>query len=416
MNLRLSACLATIFLAVANAAVSAAVPVISEDYKLRPIASPDAAFGRDVAIASGLVVVGDTGNSTNGFQTGAAYVFDANTGSQLRELHQSDPSLRDAFGVSVSVSDDWTVVGANAFLDRNFRGGSAYVFSSATGQQVHRLQPADTFVGDLFGTSVAVNGDTVLVGTDYFSDLTPRAGSAYVFDAATGGQVRKLLPNDSAVGNFFGRSVEVDGSQAIVGAIAAAGATPRAGAAYLFDLATGSQTRKLTASDGYNSQGFGNSVSIQNGIAVIGAPGRTGAMATTGSAYVFDMASGQQLFKLQSPSPLAGDQFGSSVSISNGMILVGAPSTENAGDTTGGGFLFDASTGALVEILLSSDAAHFDGLGSNVALNGNQAAMTAPGDDWDASRAGAAYLFTIVPEPTALALTTMLAGYGMMRR
>lgn len=400
-----------------SSGLSSALDPTLEDFKVRPLSSPNANFGYDVDLGGGLLVAGDNGNSLEGFNAGAAFVFNADTGSQLFELHPTDAAARDNFGVAVAISDGQIVVGANAANERAVRGGAAYVFDAATGLQTHKLQPADSFVGDLFGTSVAIGEGSIVVGTDYLSDRVPRPGAAYVFDAATGAQAKKLLPNDSANRDFFGRSVAIDGNVAIVGAIGARGATTLSGAAYVFDLTTGAQSLKLMASDGFSFQNFGDSVAVDNGVIVVGALGTTGREGTSpGSAYVFDLLTGNQLFKLVSPTPAVGDQFGMSVAISEGRILVGSSLSKEFGDAGGAGYLFDAATGELLEVLLSSDVARFDGLGGSVAMEGNTAVLGATGDEWSASQSGSAYMFTTIPEPTALALVTMLAGCGMMGR
>ena len=98
------------------------------------------------------------------------------------------------------------------------------------------------------------------------------------------------------------------------------------------------QTHKLTAVDAEASDGFGISVSISGGIAIVGAPGDNDAGTGSGSAYLFNVATGQQLHKLTADDGAAGDEFGGSVGLSGGIAIVGAPGT---GLGSGSAYVFE---------------------------------------------------------------------------
>ncbi len=156
------------------------------------------------------------------------------------------------------------------------------------GDQLAKLLADDGAAGDRFGYSVAISGTTAVVGAYEDEDNGYRSGSAYLFDISDPAnpiQLFKLLPDDGAEGDWFGRSVAISGTNAIIGS--SSGVT---GSAYLFDTDTGQQIAKLLAKDGAAGDDFGRSVAISGATAIIGAPGDDDNGDRSGSAYVFDAA------------------------------------------------------------------------------------------------------------------------------
>ena len=231
------------------------------------------------------------------------------------------------------------------------------------------------------------------------------SGSAYLFDVATGDQLFKLTADDTMPNDHFGSSVGIDDGIAIVGAWQGDTTTYDTGAVYLFDIATGEQIRKLEADDAEFEDAFGVSVSMSGGIAIVGAPGTFGDL---GSAHLFDVATGRQIRKLTADDESVGDQFGISVSISGGMAIVGAFLDDDAciGDPdcdSGSAYLFDVSdpeNAFQLQKLTAGDAAAADSFGLSLALSGETAVVAAMGDD-DACpenpscNSGSAYVFAL---------------------
>ena len=216
------------------------------------------------------------------------------------KLTASDGAADDRFGVSVAVSGDVVVVGA---YGANGNQGSAYVFvKPVTGQpsmtQTAKLTASDGAAYDLFGCSVAVSGDVVVVGA---YGANGEQGSAYVFVKPPGGwattsaYTAKLTASDGAGSDYFGHSVAVSGDVVVVGAYGDdIGANLGQGSAYVFVkppggwATTSAYTAKLTASDGAAGDGFGVSVAVSGGVVVVGAYGDDiGANDAQGSAYVY---------------------------------------------------------------------------------------------------------------------------------
>ncbi len=144
------------------------------------------------------------------------------------------------------------------------------------GDQVAKLLANDGAANDNFGRSVAISGATVIVGAFGNDDNGSVSGSAYLFDTTTGLQIAKLLPNDGAAGDVFGVSVAISGTTAIVGAWGDDDNGDISGSAYHFDITTGRQIAKLLPNDGAAGDAFGISVAISGApgkeVAIVGAP------------------------------------------------------------------------------------------------------------------------------------------------
>ena len=178
---------------------------------------------------------------------------------------------------------------------------SAFVAAIASGQAIHedhKLVASDAASGDEFGRAVAVSGSTAIIGARYDDDHGSNAGSAYLFDVNSGQQLAKLTAADLQTNDQFGYAVAIDGVHAIVGAFGDDDTGTDSGAAYIFDARTGQQRLKLTASDAQPGDQFGYSVAICGNYAIVGARGDDDAGNDSGSAYIFDVGTGLQRFKL----------------------------------------------------------------------------------------------------------------------
>ncbi|MEE9129389.1 MAG: FG-GAP repeat protein [Phycisphaerales bacterium] len=169
----------------------------------------------------------------------AAY---ADLGDQLFKLLADDGALGDEFGSSVAISGAIAIVGAYRDTDNGFQSGFAYLFDTTTGRQIAKLLPDDGAVGDFFGYSVAISGATAIVGAWADDDNGSQSGSAYLFGIATGAQLAKILPDDGARGDYFGLSVAMSGARgkevAMVGAYHHDDNGSNSGSAYLSDASS----------------------------------------------------------------------------------------------------------------------------------------------------------------------------------
>ncbi len=262
-------------------------------------------FGISVSLDGNTLVAGASLDSTPTLNTGSAYVFtrSAGTWSQQQRLIASDAATGDQFGTAVSISGERVVVGApkdtNAFGNQ---AGGAYAFTRNTGvwTQTTKLSPPTGTSEDEFGTSVAINGTSAIIGQPFFNGVAgSNSGRASVFLETTGtwNFQAHLLASDGAADDFFGHSVAISGDLAVVGAyVDDLTAVVNAGSAYVYRR-TGSswaQLDKYIASDAALNDNFGFGVALAGGTAIVGAPmdDVAGVGNNSGSAYVFNNGTG----------------------------------------------------------------------------------------------------------------------------
>lgn len=377
-------------------------------------------FGRAVAVASNLVVVGAYGDSEAAPAAGAAYVFRTADGFnfvQTQKLIASDATANDNFGRAVDMSSSRVLVGAN----RNDASapGQAYAFKSTNGglnfTQTQKLVGSDASPSDRFGFAVAISCDAVAIGAYWDEDARSTSGEAYAYRTSDDG-LNVTRWNGTEPG--FGCDVAVAGDLVVVGSfedavfvmglnsthkleasdprgsfghavglwenVVVVGA-PRGNAAYVFATADGDfvQTHKLTADDASPDDSFGYDVAISADLVVVGAP-------FSASAYVFDTTDFVQTQKLTSNDD---DRFGFAVAASDDLVVVGAPFS----DSRSGSVCVFAKTRsglALERKLMARDAAPDDYFGSSVAISGDLIVAGAYGNEDAGAESGSAYVFS----------------------
>jgi hypothetical protein len=212
--------------------------------------------------------------------------------------------------------------------------------------QEARLVADDTAAGDWFGRAVSLDGTRALVGANQNDAGGPDAGAAYVFgfDGSDWRQTQRLVAGDAAEGAGFGADVSLDGARALVGAPRADASGRDSGAAYVFEF-DGSdwrQTRRLTPEDATSEARFGGEVSLDGTRALVGAAQSDGATENAGAAYVFefDGSDWRQTQRLAPADVAEGDRFGGLVSLDGSRALVGAPRSDASGQDSGAAYVF----------------------------------------------------------------------------
>ena len=368
--------------------------------KLMPVdAQADDWFGVSVALGGGRALVGAYRDDARGVDSGSAYLFDASTGAEQRRLVASDGSASDGFGFSVALEANTALVGAWKDDPRGVDSGAAYLFNAATGQQLRKLVPNDGAAGDQFGVSVALKDNYALVGSRYDDVAGADSGSAYLFNATTGAQIRRLAPSDAAAGDQFGFSVAMDNGVALVGSYLSNARAADSGAAYLFDVATGQQLRKLVPNDGTLGDLFGYSVALDDGVALVSAALDTPNGYQSGAAYLFNAATGQQLGKLIPDDGGPEDFFGWSVALDDGVAMISSYWEDQYGANAGAAYFFDVATRQQLLKITADDASAGAWFGTSVAMENGRAIIGALREGEKGVDAGAAYLFQTSPDP-----------------
>lgn len=381
-------------------------------------------FGFCVSIDGGVLAVGAVRDDDAGESSGSAYLFDASLtstsfGSQLAKLLPVDGAPGDQFGHSVAAGGGVVLVGAIFDDDRGVSSGSAYLFdadpgSPTFGTQLAKLLADDGAPGDLFGIRAAISDGVAVISTWYDDDLGSESGAAYLFGAVPGSpdfgqQLAKLLPDDGAAGDHFGRTVSIGGGVAIVGAHRDNDLGWDSGSAYVFDVdpaspSFGQQLIKLLPDDGATGEHFGCcGLDIGGGVAIIGAAGDNDNGTDSGSAYLFDVdpkspGFGHQIAKLLSSDGAVGDNFGGAAAVSDGLGVVSANRDDDNGENSGSAYVFDTDPGSLSlgfekHKLLPTDGGAGDWFGSVEISNG----LIAIGAIGNEAFSGGVYLFDIQP-------------------
>ncbi len=370
-------------------------------------------FGHSVAISGDYAIVGaywdDIGSN---YEQGSAYIFQRSGTSwyEYYKLTANDGAEFAQFGISVSISGDYAIVGA-AYDDigSNTNQGSAYIFhrSGTSWTQQIKLTASDGATGDNFGASVSISGDYAIVGAvnDDIGSNTNQ-GSAYIFaydsGVSTWVYTNKLTASDGATNDYFGASVSISGDYAIVGAYGDdIGSNTNQGSAYIFHRSGTSWTQQaqLTASDGESGDYFGHSVSISGDYAITGAYyDNIGSNTDQGSAYIFYKSgtSWTQQIKLTASDGVTGEWFGFSVSISGDYAIVGAlnDAIGNNG-SQGSAYIFHRSgtTWTQQAKLTASDGESSESFGNSVSISGDEVIIGAEADDIVSENEGSAYIF-----------------------
>jgi len=359
-------------------------------------------FGCAVSTNGTMAIVGAYSKQGVLGDDGAVYVF-VRSGSTWAAPYRLLPDVPGwpsrHFGAAVAMDGTTAVVGAPWATD----GGSAYVFyhDGSGWTQQSRLVGSPTDSGENFGRSVAISGDTVIVGANYEDHGTVQsAGAAYVFkrSGTVWSKQARLISSDAQANQWFGYSVAVSGDTAVVGGHPVSGAT--AGWAYVFQRSgsTWTQRERLTESDSSDA------IAVDDRTVVVGDKWdwNVGVYAYQDTSVAGDWSS-LNTTRIGAAQTHAGDFFGSALAIDGDTLVVGA---ESASSGAAYRYKWNGSTWTLDKTLIASDGAFADNFGVSVAISGNITIVGADMADGGDSSSGAAYAYQIGPPPTPTASPT----------
>ena len=306
--------------------------------------APGTFFGLSVSISGDTTVIGAPSADGAGIDAGAVYVFERDTNRNWGQVAALTTDQYDFLGLSVSISGNTVVAGAPG-------AATVFVYERDAGGldnwgQIAQLEAADHQLGDRFAFSVSIDVDTVVVGAehqDHFEPFLDMAGAAYVFERDANDnwdEVAKLTASDAAQSDFFGFSVAISGDSVVIGAPQDGEAIRhKFGGAYVFERDAGGpdnwgEVRKLAASDAAKGDRFGISASISGDWAVVGARWDDDDGNPDGAVYVYQRdADGPGSWgaagKLAASDATGGAYFGRSVSITGGAAIAGAPGRDH---------------------------------------------------------------------------------------
>jgi hypothetical protein len=387
-------------------------------------------FGEAIAVSGRTLVVGTTHHmaASTDVEQGASYVFTAPASAwahakQVAILKAPRGQSEEAFGRSVAVAGSTIVIGApGREVSGHTDQGAVWVFVKPASGWSHASQPlkltaARGRADEFFGESVAISGNTVIVGAPGRGVARQAAqGAVDVFAlsrsrTASSTQIAQLTAPDGEANDALGISVAASGQTVLAGADLHRVGSVEQGAAYLFVKPAGGwrharAVAQLTAEQGQARELFGRIVAIWHGTVVVGAPDRSGVAAGQGAAYVFvKPASGwagslTQTAQLVASDPGKDDEFGAALAISGGVIAAGAPGHATGKSTEqGAGYVFGKPPSGWqstteTDELIAQDGTEGDKLGLSIALSGATILLGAPDHEVNKERAqGAVYTF-----------------------
>lgn len=412
MQLKLTRKAAALALCVATLASSALAGDVIEFQKLLAGdgATPDH-FGVSVDSHNGLLIIGAKYADFDFIiDTGAAYIWKRvgpTSWEEEAKLNAPDAADGDVFGISSALGDNFALIGAyhHDIKAGNDRGGAAYFFNRAmdgTWSFHQKLIAPGAFGGETFGSSVAIDGDTAIIGAAAFN-IPGRAGAAHIYRRDMAGVwnlEQSLLPSDSFAADQFGWSVDIHGNTAVVGAHQNDSGQ---GAIYVYtrDAMTGLWDAgvKVTPNLRLASERFGWAVSVWDDAILVGAT-QEFATSETGAAYIFrsdGLGGWTQEARLVGAEAVARNQIGRAVELRGDNAMVGAielgmfPFPGDPGSV----YVFNRNGGAWTQTnrIQASDGQGDDQFGGAIAIDDDLLIVGARTDDDFGFAAGASYVF-----------------------
>ncbi|MEQ9094823.1 MAG: GC-type dockerin domain-anchored protein [Phycisphaerales bacterium] len=365
-----------------------------------PQPAPFDGFGSGVAVRGDRVLVTAPADDDIAPEAGLAFLYDAATGTLVRTLGEPGLVGSDRYGDACAMGPAAAIVSA---WGGGSGGGAIYLYDPGTGNLLDAYAPVGLGSGDRFGFSLDTDGDLAIAGAPNADGVSPATGAAILLDVGVPravAQLGRLGAVDGSQGAGFGFAVALHGGYALVGAPRESALAPSAGAAYLFDVSDPlrpAQVARLTASDAEPFDFFGKSVALHGTVAVVGAPDADQPeVSGAGAAYIFDIsdpANPQEVAVLGEPDAGVLGNFGLSVATDGAAVLVGAPNHDGGAPNSGIVYVYDAATGAATGAIAADAPSFAAGFGTSLDLTGRDLAVGAPQAEVAGDRAGSAYLY-----------------------
>jgi PKD repeat protein len=398
-------------------------------------------FGEEISISGNYAIFGvskadtDTNGTNYKASAGAAYIFKKINGNwiQVQKIVASDRDVGDQFGISVSISGNYAIIGAH-FEDQNATGGStknnsgsAYIFKNINGTwiQIKKIVASDRNSSDYFGCSVSISGNYAIVGARWEDhdanggNTKNNSGSVYIFknNNGTWAQTQKIVASDRSDNDYFGHEVSIYGNFLAVG-------TPYegsidAGAVYIFKKHNGlwTQSQKIVSNYRGTDFQFGYSVTLNSNFIIVGSrfdsydENNSNPLTNAGAAYIFKNINGSWILnkKLVASDREAQDKYGWSVSIDSNFAVVGASYENN--DAKGGSYLANAGSAYIyankngnwtqIQKIVAFDRNQNDFFGYGISISDESIIVGAIFNDYDSNNlnaiqnAGSAYTYNL---------------------
>ncbi|OKY26409.1 FG-GAP repeat protein [Thalassotalea sp. PP2-459] len=313
----------------------------------------DDTLGGKVVLKNNIAMLGVMRRDDKGKDSGAVVSFERklNIWKQNRIFTAPDAKPGDAFGQSIALTDNYLVIGAPRNDALGIDSGAAYIYKreKEIWHYQAKITASDGVTGDLFGISVAIDGNTILVGADLNDEKAENAGAVYVYvlEENKWQQEAKLMASDGGKTDIFGVRVALSENTALISArrddIKELGKD--VGSAYIFvrEGSTWTQQVKLTSPDGQADDRFGRGVALSGDTAIISAMNHDANGKDTGALYLYKKSIGGWRYtsKYVAKKSMPDDKFGWSIGLSNDIAIVGTPNFDVLGQESGAVFIQD---------------------------------------------------------------------------
>ena len=258
-----------------------------------PAPTYNGGFASAVAIDGNHILIGNSNhfipNSGGGNEpVGQAYLFDATTGDLLHTFDDPTNTQSDAFGVSVAIEGDRILIGASGGRSPLPLSGEAHLFDTTTGSLLHTFENPTPSVRDYFGNSVAIDGERILIGEFEDSTQGEDVGQAHLYDATSYSLIHTFNDPTVTSGDNFGRSVALRGDTVVIGADSDDTNGQNVGQVHLFDAVNGNLLRTLNDPTVSAQDNFGGAVAASGDYVVVGAYNHdSGSFENIGQAHIF---------------------------------------------------------------------------------------------------------------------------------
>jgi len=368
-------------------------------------------------------IVGAFGDNTNGGQSGAAYMFER-CGSEWLEIQQfipGDNSAGDRYGRGVAIWDNFAIVGAPYDDDKGNNSGSAYVYQLVDGiwEFDQKITALDGSSSDWFGWTVSIWEDYIMIGAQNDYGDVAFSGSAFIYKYINNHWTfqSKLLAPDAGLFDNFGLSVDIRSGYAIVGADENDGAFDNTGAAYIYKNVNDSWNyeTKLVASNVAAEDKFGFDVAISDSMAVVSSLDHDTIVNNAGAVYVYENQGGGVWTEqdiLISPENIVSENFGITVDFNEQFLIAGTTTGFGISSQTGAAYLhsYNGTSWEYEQKIYSDDGDHADFFGVTSSLDGSTIMLGAMGDDSNGGNAGSVYMYRVECQPVCTKLVSPSSG------
>ncbi|MBN1327022.1 MAG: FG-GAP repeat protein [Candidatus Cloacimonetes bacterium] len=353
------------------------------DILLSDVRTPDDLFGYQVAIDGTTIAVGCPGDDDNGIDSGSVFSFQNtdNDFSLAGKVFASDGFAYRYFGSVIAMDADWLAVGVPLDNDNGEEAGAVYIYhwTGSEWSEESKFSGSDTEDGDQFGSSIAIQGQDIMIGAWHEDTAANNAGAVYYYRYdGRSWQEQKLVAFDATAHAHFGFSVSFDGNLAAVGAPGCYDNGSQSGAVYLFEKIgeTWQNPTKYIPADNVLYDYLGRSVAVSGNRMIAGATGVDDHGNSSGAAYILDLSTTDEI-KLFPSDVAVTDNFGGVVAISGNYALISSVNDDDFGPNSGSAYIFYYNgTSWIQQQKLTPSSLHAgDYFGSSLSLNDDYAAV-----------------------------------------